>query len=257
MGSLDQTLINAGLSEKETRVYLAALELGKSTATQISRKAGVNRATTYIVADNLMLRGLMSSLEQDAKRFFVAEPPDRLLSRLQKEEDVISTHRQELAEVMPELEAMVKGDSTRPIVRYYEGLKGLDAMRDILYQHRHDEIISAVDLDRSRLYLPIENIREHQRKLKLYDLGGRVLYTCTDETAAKILTESLARKTHEHRRVSREDFPFQAEVVIFGKTVALVSYGERIVGAIIDHPDFAGSMRSLYELAWKNAEPKK
>ena len=52
-------------------------------------------------------------------------------------------------------------------------------------------------------------------------------------------------------------YPFAGEVVIFGNTVALISYSDRIVGSIIEHKDFARTMRSLYELAWKAAEPRK
>lgn len=38
----EKELISFGLSEKEAKVYLAALELGAETAQNLSKKAGIN-----------------------------------------------------------------------------------------------------------------------------------------------------------------------------------------------------------------------
>jgi sugar-specific transcriptional regulator TrmB len=257
MHILEQALTGAGLSEKEAKIYLATLELGSAAAVAIARKSGINRGTTYLIAENLMLRGLMSSVERNGTRHFSSEPPSHLLARIEKESLTVNDRRASLAAALPELEAMVKCGLPRPSVRYYEGLMGLEAMRQILYRARRDEVLSAVDLDSARDHIPVENIRAHQRMMKTYDLGGRVLYTCSDTTNEETLSHSVSAKTHEHRRVSYEDFPFAGEVVIFGNTVALISYSDRIVGSIVEHRDFARTMRSLYELAWKAAEPAK
>ena len=257
MPTLEKALEGAGLSEKEAKVYLAALELGSAAAVALARKSGINRGTTYLIAENLMSRGLMSSVDRDGTRHFSSEPPAHLLARIERESFTMNDRKASLAAALPELEAMVKSGLPRPSVLYYEGLQGLETMRQILYCARHDEVLSALDIDGLREHISVENMRAHQRQMKRFDLGGRVLYTCSDEINEKVLSESLSRETHEHRRVSHEVFPFAGEVVIFGNTVALISYSERIVGSIIDHKDFSRTMRSLYELAWKAAETKK
>lgn len=257
MPTLEQTLQSAGLSEKEAKVYLAALEFGSATAVQIARKSGINRGTTYLIAENLMLRGLMSAVDRDGHKHFSSEPPSHLLARVEKESLTVNERKAALAAALPELEALVKSGGPRPSVRYYEGLQGLEAMRQILYRARRDEVLSAVDLDSLRKHVSIENLRAHQKQMKLYDLGGRVLYTCADPSIEETVSQSASAATHEHRRVAREQFPFAGEVVIFGNTVALISYSDRIIGSIVEHKDFARTMRSLFELAWKAAEPKK
>ncbi len=256
MPSLEQALASAGLSEKEAKVYLAALELGSAGAIGIARKSGINRGTTYLIAENLMQRGLMSAVERDGHKFFSVEPPACLLMRVEKEALTVNERKIALAAALPELEALVKVGGPRPSVRYYEGLNGLEAMRQILYRARRDEVLSAVDLDVARARLPIENIRAHQRQMKCFDLGGRVLYTCSTADIESTVAQSVSGKSHEHRRVSREEFPFAGEVVIFGNTVALISYTEKIIGSIVEHSDFAKTMRSLFNLAWKAAEKK-
>jgi len=256
MPSLEQALEGAGLSDKEAKVYLSALELGSAPAITIARKAGINRGTTYLIAENLMTRGLMSSVDRDGTRHFSSEPPAYLLARVDKDAQTINERKATLAAALPELEAMVKAGGPRPSVRYYEGLQGLEAMRQLLYCERRHEVLSALDLDGLRRHVPIENLRAHQKHLKNFDLGGRILYTCSDPTNEVSLTASAAGKTHERRRVPHDRFPFAGEVVIFGNTVAMVSYSDRIVGSIVEHRDFAMTMRSLFELAWKASEPK-
>ena len=47
-------LQDIGLSEKEARVYLAALEIGRATADQLAKHAKIVRPTTYVQLQSLM-----------------------------------------------------------------------------------------------------------------------------------------------------------------------------------------------------------
>lgn len=252
MATLEQALTSAGLSEKEARVYLAALELGTSGAMQIARKAGINRGTTYLIAENLMLRGLMSSVDRDGKRNFSAEPPSHLLARMEKESMTAAERKQALSAALPELEALVKCGGPRPSVRYYEGLQGLNTMREVLYRNRRFEILNAANLDISNNILPREDLEQHRKKMRLYDVHGRLLYTCSD----KLETEMFPNKPSgmwQRRRLPADRFPFQGEIVVFGDHVAFISYDNGISGALIEHPNFALSMRTIFEMAWQEA----
>ncbi|MBI4087815.1 TrmB family transcriptional regulator, partial [Candidatus Kaiserbacteria bacterium] len=70
---MPKELEDLGLSEKEARVYLAALELGQNTAERIAKQASVNRSTTYVQLDSLMKMGLISTHEEDKKTLFAPE----------------------------------------------------------------------------------------------------------------------------------------------------------------------------------------
>ncbi len=255
MPTLEQSLQAAGLSEKEAKVYLAALELGAAGAVQISRKSGINRATTYLIAENLMLRGLMSSVDKDGHTLFSSEPPAQLVARVEKESQTLNARRESLAAALPELEALVKaGGTPRPSVRYYEGLQGLEAMREVLYRNRRHEILNAANVDISEEALPRENLAAHRKKMKLYDVRGRLLYTCSEARHQELFSAPSASGLWERRRLPAEKFPFHGEVVIFGDHVAFITYSGRVAGALIEHAHFALSMKTIFELAWKEAE---
>src|SRR3989338_6412357 len=86
---LVKILEDLGLSEKEAKVYLASLELGESAPAEIAKHAGINRDTTYVIAEKLVKDGLMSQLEKDKKTYFMAENPEQLLRLLRKQEQDI------------------------------------------------------------------------------------------------------------------------------------------------------------------------
>src|SRR5436190_1515134 len=75
---LRESLVFLGLTDKEASVYVALLGLGRSTASQIARRAGVNRATSYVILDTLIAKGLVTISGKEPKQEYLAESPDKL-----------------------------------------------------------------------------------------------------------------------------------------------------------------------------------
>jgi sugar-specific transcriptional regulator TrmB len=124
-----QELMNLGLKDKEACVYLSSLELGPSPAQNIAKKAGVVRATTYVILEELMQMGLVTKYKEGKKTMFSAEAPSQLLRLLEKEEEVIEQRQKELKDILPELQMLAKALGDKPSVRYFEGKEGLAAIR--------------------------------------------------------------------------------------------------------------------------------
>ena len=76
--TLEFKLKEIGMAEKEAKVFLASLELGSSAVQEIAKKADINRATTYVIIEKLMKKGLMSSVEKGKKDFFQTEDPEKI-----------------------------------------------------------------------------------------------------------------------------------------------------------------------------------
>ena len=54
-----------GLSEKEAKIYLALLELGTATVSDIAEKAEINRSNTYVLLNSIAERDLVSISERN------------------------------------------------------------------------------------------------------------------------------------------------------------------------------------------------
>lgn len=127
---LEKELQNLGLTEKEIKVYIAALELGEASVQEISRKSGVNRATTYIQIESLINRGLLSNLDKTSKNYVIAERPSCILNILEKQKTHIEALENSFAKLMPELDAIYNVQTDKPRVRFYEKEAGLDLVRN-------------------------------------------------------------------------------------------------------------------------------
>ena len=128
--TLEFKLKELGLAEKEAKVFLASLELGSSAVQEIAKKAEINRATTYVIIEKLMKKGLMSSVEKGKKTFFQTEDPKRLLKLLEEQEESLKRKEEEFKKYLPELETLFNIAEEKPKVRFFEGKEGLIAIRE-------------------------------------------------------------------------------------------------------------------------------
>jgi len=236
------TLKQFGLKNKEIDVYLATLELGISSASQISKKADIIRTTIYDIMSNLMQKGLIGQTQKGKKRLFYAEEPEKLKKLLQEKEE-------QLKEILPILKSLYSTAGTKPKIRYYEGKEGLkEVYRDTL--NYTGELVGYVS--ENILNLLGKNFTdEYIAKRKKSKIFARVLGPDSPDVISykKFDKESL-RMT---RLISKNKFPFSIEMNIYGNKVAFISFKEEM-GIIIESNEIAKNQKLLFELAWQGAK---
>jgi DNA-binding MarR family transcriptional regulator len=127
---MDEELQKLGLNEHEARVYLAALSLGPSTASQIADQTNIKRPTVYLAAENLIKQGLMHQTV-DKKRLFVAEKPQKLEKLTKRMRRQVIDAEILLENILPGLIKLPKQFSEEPQVTFYSGIQG---MKNILLE---------------------------------------------------------------------------------------------------------------------------
>src|SRR5665647_1049926 len=116
--NLEEVLEEFGLTERQARVYLAALELGESGVAEIAQKAHIRRSGTYYLIESLIEDGLFYQSIKDDKRYYSAIEPKKLLET--------AKHKHELIEKsFGDLQAIAKLSTGKPSIRIYEGLDGI------------------------------------------------------------------------------------------------------------------------------------
>jgi HTH-type transcriptional regulator, sugar sensing transcriptional regulator len=248
--NIERQMQKLGLSEKEARVYLASLELGASPVQDMARRAGVNRATTYVMIESLTQRGLMTSFEQGKKRLFVAETPDRLLSILRVRAREIEEQEREFRQVLPDLRSMLAASGERPRVRFFEGAEGLRAIRDEVLATDATEMLAVMDAsDRPVSVLTDQENAEYDRKLREKGIRGKMI--CSDRHNSAEL-----RQKHPHwdfRCIVGNELPFTGEVTTFGNKIFAFTQTGKFIGVIIESEELAKTMHSILMLAWSGA----
>lgn len=110
---IEAELIAFGLSPKEAKVYIAALELGESPASEIANYAGEQRLSTYSILERLCKKGFVSQYQKKRVKFFRALSPESFLKHCDEQILAIRAKKDRLNDFLPLLkEYFSKSDHT-------------------------------------------------------------------------------------------------------------------------------------------------
>lgn len=251
MKALARELEKLGLSDKEAMVYLASLELGPSPVQVISRKAEVNRATTYVMIEALLQKGLMSTFDKGKKTLYTAEKPERLHRIVHHERATVDEKESVIKRILPDLDAISDAAGERPKVSFYEGEEGLEAMRETIFSANIETMEDVISYDDLRHLLPQEHWQKHNKKLESKKISGRVLYT--SEFGHEPSSEK-SKGLWTFKKLPKKLFPMHGELTVYGNHVAMVALRGKLIGVIIESKEMATMVRTLFELAWIQAD---
>ncbi len=244
MVSKDQ-LKDLGFTENEARVYLALLELGPATTTEIGRLAKINRTTGYAVLESLASQGLVNPIGETKIQKFAAENPENVVSFLEnkvKENQEKLRHAQIL---LPEL-LSVYNTKEKPKVKFYEGVERLkEAFEDTLTT-KGELLAYAVGTDMfktiSREYFQDYTKRKVDRNIKV-----RVI--APDDAESRAVVTRDKEELRESRLVPKDKFYFSVETNIYNNKVISISWKEKFA-VIVESEEIASAQRKIFELAW-------
>lgn len=244
---IERELQDVGLSEKEAKVYLASLELGEATAQQIAAKAIVNRPTTYIMIESLAKRGLMSSVIRGKKRFYCAEPPEKIVNYLERK----ATEVQRAITGAQSTITRIKNNysTSRPYVRVFEGKEGLKSLISDIKLSKPKKIVEITDADAMENILTYLDLRDFRLQLGRTVKDGFVFYS-----GNKLATKDPASKYKTFPNIVKKKLPikfsnFKSNIGIYGNKIALVTFDEQMHSVIIESPYLKKTMEILFELA--------
>ncbi len=241
-------LLSLGLSERETRVYLALLDMGQGTVTEITRWAGINRTTGYDILDVLVNKGFISFTGKEPKRVYAAESPEKLLSYLEEQQNTATQRLEAAKNLIPELKIFHNVEN-RPKVRFYEGTEGLKSVyEDTLSSSEDLRALAQVDETETALpgYFPKYYQRRAAKNIKM-----RAIFA--DSPGARILKSKDSIEKRESIILPDNEFHLKPEINVYDNKVMIASWREKL-GIIIESQEIADAMKMLFELAWKEAK---
>lgn len=234
-------LKSVGLSENESKVYLAALELGEVSVYRLAKKSGVKRTTTYLAVESLKEKGLINSYNRNNTMLCYAESPKKLSEMLEEK-------KKDLDKILPELLAITNLIEKKPKISFYEGKDSYkEVFRDIL-KYPDSEMLATFNekfWDYGNFFVDYFIPKRKEKKI-----WARVLFQDNPEL------RKIAKNEREHffksKLVQSEDFKVEIEMVIYGDNkVGLVSYDEEMA-IIIESKKIHDTQKSFFEVIWEN-----
>ena len=242
MAQWEKLLKTLGFTESEGKIYLTSLEMGPASVQDIAKKARVSRVTTYAVIESLTTRGLMSSVEKGKKKLFVAESPDRLVSFVHGRVREMEATLREIESSLQDLKLLQRGE--KPVVKLFEGEEGIRAIQDDILKTGPDTIYELGNVDAIHRLFPAGSLKPFKEELDRRKIHTKAIYLAKE-------TQHTPRANSSVRILPHEQFSFGGDVTVYGNKVALMTYGGKVIGVVVESEELARTMREVFELAWR------
>lgn len=241
-------LQDIGLSEKEARVYSAALELGPATADQLAKHGKIVRSTTYVQLESLMEKGLMSTYEQGKKTFFAPESPELLKRFLAKQKENIGAKENDLASFLPDLLRQFESAGERPVVRFFPGKEGVSIVREEILTTKEKKtyaIFSPEHLEKIYSTKYLDEYSDRRRELGIHSKGIYINKEYFSRAGIDNLTE--------RRFLPPSIFPLSIEINIFDDKTVISSLEGTLFSMLVQSKQISDSMKSIFNFLWEKS----
>lgn len=240
---LNESLEKFGLTPRESRVYLASLELGRATVQEIAKKAELPRSTTYSVLESLIGRNLVFPLKNQKIKQYSAEDPVKIINLSEE-----STRALKI--VLPELKFLYRTSyKNRPKIKYHEGISAIKEMYDDILRQKGLREYLIFAAEKQWLEMDKQWFEEFKKR----------------RASAKIKTRLIVEDSEEARQRQKDGMKYLSEVkillnypaekwsagvYIFWEKVIFVEYKKDLIAVEVHSAGIARLLRMMFESVW-------
>jgi len=235
----NKILQKLGLTESESKVYLALLELGSSLAGVISKKTGIHRRNVYDITERLAEKGLIGYILKNNRRLFEAANPERL-------KEILDEKQKALDESLGDLKFLYQKTKEKQETNFYKGIEGLKTIfqdqLEVNEKNNEKEILILGASESAFEVLPFY--------FKWYD-KDRV----KNKIKVRIIaSEKLSKKIPLAKiKYLPQKYANPLAINIYRDKVAIILWKKSPIAIVIKEKEIADSYKKYFELMWKMA----
>ena len=233
---IDQ-LMDIGLTKNQATVYLELLKNPGQNPGKLAKDLSLDRSFVYGIINNLIEKGLVSSVIKENKQVFYPSDPENLL----KEMDEM---RSKIVSVIKDINEIKQKSKEEVSVRVYEGKSGLKAyIREFL--ESNEFILFGGGGDLGTLKTLEYDYPHYIKEIKKKKIKGRLLTSKRNEDIlSKLYGSSVAIKT-----IDGLNQPTGISIV--GSKVGLLTSDEKSRIVIVEDKKIADTLRAYFNKIWE------
>jgi sugar-specific transcriptional regulator TrmB len=240
---VDISLESIGLTEGESKVYLALLSIGSSTTGKIIKEAQVSNSKIYEILDRLKKKGLVSISLINNVKHFEAKDPSNIRELVDKKEKAIEKVKQEI----PKLQALYAHAEPIQEAEILEGTKGIKSFTEnILSKLREGDTFYIMGAPKEATEKLGAYFKDwHQRRIEK-GVKCKILYN--QDASARVHQMGDIPLTEIRTMPSGIITPALIDI---GKDyVGTIIFGDRPLCIIIKNQKVAESYLNYFDLLW-------
>ena len=231
-----------GLTDNESRVYLASLQLGPAKVAQLSRVSDVKRTTIYPVVESLHRKGLIFEKEVGLKKIFVAENPDRL-------ENILEERNRELKELFPEFKALYNLEGNQSIIKYYDTVDGLrNVYRELLSELKNGDNYYVIGDPERYSTSDVEFFKDFIKKRIRINLNAKMLLT---HSPLALEYKKYEQNFGEEVHIRPPEVKIDTNFIVTDKKLIVNQIIKPHITLVIENKSIVRMQQILFELLWK------
>ena len=239
-----EVFTQAGMSKKEAAIYVALLDKGVLTLSDISKETHINRPALYTLLPKMQRDGVVSQVQKQKRIYYQAESPARILEAFKAQSTEVAT---QIAEIAQTHTAHV---ADKPVIKYFEGMKGVTFVFDDI---AHTLPKGSTFFRYTSRTGNTQNLA-HTYYAKVRDAHQLERMVITSEEKAKGKEKKLERAV---KVVPKEFDLFEDNIslVIYGDKTAYIDYTSN-TSFIVESPKIARFQEKLFRLLYKKLDAK-
>lgn len=238
-----------GLTQYETKVYLALVELGESTTGQILNQALIHSGKIYQILESLKKKGFVSEITKNGIKKYSPTEPNQILELFRDKKKKVDEQEKIFKEILPQLSDKIKSAKKETHIEIFTGWEGLKKAFDKekeRYRKGRDLCING-----------IINYSNHPKKI--VDYFQYNIFPQREKAGIKIrkLIDEKA-KNNIHERQAQIKLLRYNSIITFNTIADLVIisvWTEEPLFFVVESDEVAKGFKENFELLWRIAKP--
>ncbi|MBS3051562.1 MAG: TrmB family transcriptional regulator [Candidatus Aenigmarchaeota archaeon] len=144
-------LTQIGLSENESKVYMALLDNGALPVSRIHEETGIDRRNIYDVLNRLISKGLATFAIENKKRIFQITSPKRIMLFLEDQKQTINEKKKIAKKILSRLESKFEARTSSAEAEIYRGYEGIKTIWEDTLNYKEAMMIGAGGFGHDRM----------------------------------------------------------------------------------------------------------
>ncbi len=243
--SLTKILEKTGLRTTEAKVYMASLELGAASVSNIAKEANIKRTTVYPALKSLIEKGLMNSTVTGIKQSYEATSPDKL-------ERFVDDQKKIVTDAIPDFMSLYTKELGSGEMKRYKGVAGMrQAFKYVLSELKPgDEYLFISDSDKWINLDPefLTHYVDERAKLKLKQRG------LVHDTTGVINKLRMQQDPNIQIKRLPDKYDFRSNIMITSELVIIQKLVEPMEVTTIKDKNIADFQRDIFNILWEEVD---
>jgi sugar-specific transcriptional regulator TrmB len=243
-----------GLTDSESKVYIAGLRRDHLSVSELAELSGIKRTAVYHVIETLQEKGFMKLVRHGAKHRYRSEQPEQLQKIVEKKEADIKKLKKRLTKAIPLFPSVSDMTFGLPHIEVFRGRGGLKNLGEKIFMSKKKEVY---------------NISPSFEILDSFEQNDEVLEYLQERAKRGIRTKSIwtdlpkKKRYYKHKKLLRETRLAPKKIItenktkidIFDNSVLIINLLPELTGLLIESVDYTKIMKSLWQVLWDVSRP--